>query len=134
MAFDPGTVEDPWSWTRPWKDLWNRIASHGEGCTGHDSRRLRVQSFVTIVEMFRIQTGRYPTQDEGLQVLAKDSIDEKGRRIHRLINEMPRDHSGRLYQYRIPATHSGAAFDLFSLGPDGILSPDDIGNWVPPSD
>lgn len=36
---------------------------------------------------------------------------------------------GRPYQYRSPATRSRMDYDLYSLGPDGVESQDDIGNW-----
>jgi len=36
---------------------------------------------------------------------------------------------GRELQYRYPGTHNTSAYDLFSLGPDGTESGDDITNW-----
>ncbi len=35
----------------------------------------------------------------------------------------------RDYQYRQPGVHNPEGFDVWSLGPEGIQSVDDIGNW-----
>ncbi len=43
--------------------------------------------------------------------------------------KLPIDPWGHDYQYHYPAVQSGKVFDLFSLGPDGIVSDDDIVNW-----
>jgi general secretion pathway protein G len=45
------------------------------------------------------------------------------------MEEVPKDPWGRTYEYRQPAERSGKAYDVFSLGKDGVESPDDIGNW-----
>lgn len=43
--------------------------------------------------------------------------------------KLPVDPWGHDYQYNYPAVQSGKVFDLFSLGPDGVVSDDDIVNW-----
>ncbi|HEY9150542.1 MAG TPA: type II secretion system protein GspG, partial [Gammaproteobacteria bacterium] len=40
---------------------------------------------------------------------------------------LPVDPWGNPYQYLSPGTHS--SIDIYSLGPDGVPSDDDIGNW-----
>jgi len=42
---------------------------------------------------------------------------------------VPRDPWGNPYQYDAPAAHSGRGFDLYSLGPDGVVSGDDVVEW-----
>ncbi len=43
---------------------------------------------------------------------------------------LPTDPWGHDYQYHNPAIHNtGRGYDLYSLGPDGIESEDDIVNW-----
>ena len=79
--------------------------------------------------MFEVMAGRFPTQAEGLNVLLKESRTEGGRCIPKLLDMAPLDRWGRPYQYRQPALRSQANYDLFSLGADGIVSPDDVGNW-----
>jgi general secretion pathway protein G len=47
-----------------------------------------------------------------------------------LMSSIPSDPWGHEYQYAVPGTHGrGRKFDLYSLGPDGTQSGDDIGNW-----
>lgn len=36
---------------------------------------------------------------------------------------------GHQYQYLNPGKHNTTGFDLYSLGPDGVESADDVGNW-----
>lgn len=43
--------------------------------------------------------------------------------------KLPGDPWLLLYVYEIPGTRSGKAYDFYSLGPDGIRSADDVGNW-----
>jgi len=61
--------------------------------------------------------------------MLKESFTESGRRISQLLEMEPLDRWGRAYQYRQPAMRSQSAYDLFSLGPDGVPSADDVGNW-----
>ena len=72
---------------------------------------------------------RLPAQEGGVRTLLQESRTESGRRVPRLLEAEPLDPWGRPYQYRSPALHSKEGYDLFSLGPDGVVSPDDIGNW-----
>ena len=61
-----------------------------------------------------------PSKAEGgLQALVKTEY----------LEEIPTDPWGNLYQYNIPAEYSGRSYDLFSLGPDGKESEDDITDW-----
>jgi general secretion pathway protein G len=36
---------------------------------------------------------------------------------------------GRKMQYRNPGKHNAQGYDVFSFGPDGVESADDVGNW-----
>jgi general secretion pathway protein G len=80
---------------------------------------------------FHIDLGRYPTSEEGLHVLiqspTKDGAKWRGPYIEGA--KIPLDPWGRPVHYRFPAQKSAAAYDIWSLGPDGIESSDDIGNW-----
>jgi general secretion pathway protein G len=44
-------------------------------------------------------------------------------------NKIPLDPWKHPYQYRYPGTKNTDGYDVFSLGPDGVESGDDIGNW-----
>jgi len=57
------------------------------------------------------------TTADGLEALVSDGT----------LAFIPLDPWGRPYQFRSPGTSS--AFDLYSLGPDGVTSSDDIVSW-----
>jgi general secretion pathway protein G len=44
-------------------------------------------------------------------------------------NRLPVDPWKNPYQYRYPGTKNTDGYDVFSFGPDGVESADDIGNW-----
>jgi general secretion pathway protein G len=85
----------------------------------------------TPLNSFRIHVGRYPTQEEGLGALftTPPALAEKWRGPYIEGNRLPLDPWGHPFVYRFPAKYSSAGYDLFSLGPDGVESDDDIGNW-----
>ncbi len=63
---------------------------------------------------------RPPSKSEGgLQALVKTEY----------LEAVPKDPWGNVYQYNIPAVYSGRSYDLYSLGPDGKESEDDIADW-----
>ena len=83
-----------------------------------------------MVEKFHQDVGRYPTSDEGLAVLFKAPAQAApGWKGPYLKYDAPFDPWGHPYHYRFPALKSSVAFDIWSLGPDGIESDDDVGNW-----
>lgn len=45
------------------------------------------------------------------------------------LDELPMDPWGNTYQYDAPGIYSGRGFDLYSLGPDGVVSGDDVVDW-----
>jgi general secretion pathway protein G len=79
----------------------------------------------------RIDVGRYPTSEEGLKLLFQEPKKEeiklkwKGPYIDFPIMDPWKNQ----YQYQFPGTKNIESFDIFSFGPDGVLSDDDIGNW-----
>jgi len=76
-------------------------------------------SLAQTVELYNTQYGRYPTNEEGLQVLV-----DKG-----LIDRLPKDPWKRDYMYRSPGVKN-SNFDVFSGGPNGGEDENDnIGNW-----
>lgn len=87
------------------------------------------------IEMFRLDMGRYPTTDEGLEVLVTAPADP--RLAARFpdggyINRLPEDPWGGQYQYMFPGENG--RFDVWSLGadarPGGEGNNADIGNWT----
>jgi type II secretion system protein G len=82
---------------------------------------------------FRRDLGRFPTTEENLLVLLYPPRGAgnawKGPYIEG--PDVPLDPWGHRYLYRFPAMKEGPdEYDVWSLGPDGIPSDDDIGNWA----
>lgn len=83
---------------------------------------------------FRLDVGRFPTTDEGLDALVQQPpgvLVWRGPYLSR--RELPTDAWGNAFQYQRPPTRGGMEYDLYSLGADGTLGGegDDavIGNW-----
>ncbi|WP_147653403.1 type II secretion system major pseudopilin GspG [Vulcaniibacterium gelatinicum] len=73
------------------------------------------------VETFRLEVGRLPTVEEGLEVLTKPPADPRTSARWRgpyLDEAVPADPWGNPYQYAIPG-RDGMPFALYSLGADG---------------
>jgi general secretion pathway protein G len=81
--------------------------------------KLQIESFSSALDLFYIDTGRYPTSSEGLESLAvrPSGVDVwngpyvKGARI-------PTDPWGHPYQYRSPVERV-PPYEIMSLGSDG---------------
>jgi general secretion pathway protein G len=81
--------------------------------------KLQIESFSSALDLFYIDTGRYPTSSEGLESLAlrPSGVDVwngpyvKGARI-------PTDPWGHPYQYRSPVERI-PPYEIMSLGSDG---------------
>lgn len=91
------------------------------------------ESMRTPLMTYRIQVGNYPTTAEGLQALATAPADKgdrwRGPYVDVPGGQIPPDPWGNPYQYRFPGTKNPQGYDLYSFGPDGVESADDIGNW-----
>ena len=73
------------------------------------------------LETMRLDTGRFPTEDEGLDTLFERPQEEPARSRWRgpyLDEAVPLDPWGNPYQYSIPGANS-QPFALYSLGADG---------------
>jgi general secretion pathway protein G len=91
------------------------------------------QSLKVPLVNYRIHMGGYPTTAQGLQALLTapegGSSRWKGPYIDVKGGKVPEDPWKHPYQYRFPGTKNPASYDIYSLGPDGVESADDIGNW-----
>jgi general secretion pathway protein G len=78
------------------------------------------------LSMYRMKNARYPTTEEGLEVLVNPPGGES-----RYMDSIPKDSWGNEYQYRSPGQKGD--YDLWSLGRDGQEGGQgidaDIGNW-----
>ena len=83
-----------------------------------DAAGLQVQQLSATLDLYRLDAGRYPNQDEGLDALLVRPSDAKawnGPYVKK--EEMLVDPWGNRFIYRFPGEHG--AYDLFSLGADG---------------
>ena len=92
------------------------------------------QTLKTALVPYRLDVGNYPSSEEGLRALVKAPAgkENKWKGPYLEASEVPLDPWDNPYQYRFPGTRNvnGArGYDVWSLGPDGVESGDDIGNW-----
>jgi general secretion pathway protein G len=83
------------------------------------------------LDQYRIDTGHYPSTEQGLAALNAKPADEARWNGPYLKKTVPDDPWGKPYQYRMPGEHSEV--DIFSFGRDGAPGGSgegaDIGNW-----
>ena len=96
------------------------------------AKEQRVDSDIQAISMqlrtYEMLNYRRPSTAQGLQALVTEpSGDPKPRRWKQLMAEVPLDPWGNEYVYRNPGKMNPKGFDLYSLGPDGVESEDDVG-------
>jgi len=98
------------------------------------ARKTQVMQNLRIIEqslnMYKLDNSNYPSTDQGLDALVtkpSGSPEPRSWNTEGYINRLPKDPWGGDYQYLNPGTHG--KIDIFSFGPDGTASDDDIGNW-----
>ena len=83
-------------------------------------------SLKTVLNLYRLDKGTYPTSEQGLDVLL--SPPGPGREPY--LEKAATDPWLHKYQYHCPGTHRPSSYDLFSTGADGKEgTEDDIKNW-----
>ena len=95
-------------------------ALHQLGSAKEKIAHQSIERITSVLDMYKLDIGSYPTTDQGLQALISrppglarwDGPYMKG-------NKIPEDPWGRPFQYRSPSQRPGHEFDLFSLGPSG---------------
>ena len=95
------------------------------------AKEQRVDSDVEAISMqlrtYEMLNYRMPTTEQGLKALVSQPTTEpRPRRWKQLMKTVPIDPWGNEYVYRNPGK-GGAAFEIYSLGPDGKESDDDAG-------
>jgi general secretion pathway protein G len=95
------------------------------------AKEQRVDSDIEAISMqlrtYEMLNYRMPTTEQGLKALVNQPTTEpRPRRWKQLMKTVPIDPWGNEYVYRNPGK-GGAAFDIYSLGPDGKESDDDAG-------
>jgi general secretion pathway protein G len=93
--------------------------------------RAQIDALEKSLDQFRLDTGHYPTMEEGLAALVTRPTSEAKWDGPYLKKNVPQDPWGNPYVYRIPGEHS--EYDLLSYGKDGQLGGEaeaaDVTNW-----
>ena len=83
------------------------------------------------LDQYRIDTGHYPSVEQGMAALNTNPADEAKWAGPYLKKAVPNDPWGKPYQYKMPGEHSEV--DIYSFGRDGAAGGSgedaDIGNW-----
>jgi general secretion pathway protein G len=93
------------------------------------ARQYVSQTLTASLLKFRIDTGSYPTTEEGLKALLTAPAGKAAKWRGPYVDRLRDDPWGRPYQYRYPGTRNKDSYDLWSLGPNPDSEADDIGNW-----
>ena len=78
--------------------------------------RVQIELLGAALDQFKLDVGRYPSSQEGLQALQQSPGNAPGWEGPYLKKDIPRDPWGAPYQYRSPGEHG--EYDLVSLGSD----------------
>lgn len=82
--------------------------------------KMQIVELKSALEEFYINTGTYPTGDEGLKALVERPLDVSVTAWEGpYLPKIPKDPWGREYVYRYPGA-SNADFDLICYGKDGV--------------
>jgi general secretion pathway protein G len=83
-----------------------------------DSANIQIERISGVLDLYRLQVGRYPDEEEGLNALMErpaDAPDWDGPYLKKA--DALVDPWGQPYIYRFPGEHG--EYDLYSLGADG---------------
>jgi general secretion pathway protein G len=81
--------------------------------------RVELGRFPLPLDAFNIDTGRYPTDAEGLDALWQEPAGTRGWKGPYLQRGIPNDPWGHPYVYQRTVTNGKPSYRLLSLGPDG---------------
>ena len=94
--------------------------------------KAQIELLGTALDTFRLDVGRYPTTQEGLQALQQRPFGLDRWDGPYLKKDVPMDPWGRPYYYRSPGD-GGRPYDVYSLGADGAPGGDadnrDVTSW-----
>ena len=89
-----------------------------------------IAALESALNIYKLDNYQYPSTDQGLESLVSKPSGSPQPRNYKsggYIKKLNKDPWGQEYLYLFPGTHTD--LDLYSLGPDGQPSDDDIGNW-----
>lgn len=94
--------------------------------------KVQIRDFEQALEVYKLDVGRFPSSEEGLEALMRQPGSLVGWNGPYLRgNNIPLDPWNRAYLYRSPGERS--EIDIYSLGADGAQGGEgenaDVGNW-----
>ena len=81
--------------------------------------RAQIDGLEKALDQYRLDTGHYPSQDQGLAAITKKPANEPRWDGPYLKKDLPMDPWGRAFIYKIPGERG--EFELVSLGKDGAV-------------
>lgn len=101
------------------------------GKAENKTARAQIDALGKALDQYRIDTGRYPSTEQGLAALVVKPPNEPRWSGPYLTKGVPTDPWGRPYLYKIPGDHG--EYDLLSYGKDGQPGgggdAEDVTNW-----
>ncbi len=100
--------------------------------------KTQIKQIEAALDFYRMDNGRYPTTEQGLDALVQQSSIEPVPRNYRPEGylqggKVPLDPWGLPYEYEAPGTHNPYGVDIWSFGsdgqPGGSGADADVGNW-----
>ena len=84
--------------------------------------KAQIEMLGAALDAYRLDVGRYPTAEEGLDALwTRSASAPVGWRGPYLRKSIPLDPWGHAYEYRVPEVLGAGSYELVSLGADGRL-------------
>ena len=82
--------------------------------------KAQIEMLGAALDAHRLDVGRYPTAEEGLEALwTRSASATVGWRGPYLRKSIPLDPWGHAYEYRVPGALGAGSYELLSLGADG---------------
>ena len=100
----------------------------GEKATAK-AAKAQIESLGTALDTFRLDVGRYPTTQEGLQALNQKPLGVDRWDGPYLKKDVPLDPWGKPYVYKSPGDHG--PYDIISYGADGVPGGEDVNRDIP---
>jgi general secretion pathway protein G len=94
------------------------------------SCQMQIAEISKALELYKLDNGFYPTTEQGLKALYErpETEPEPKKWKEQYVDSIPKDPWEGEFVYIQPGNYRD--FDLYSMGPDGQESEDDIKNWT----